>query len=409
MSSLSQNFNWTSWAKTTGTVLNEATAVAATAVDEATLKVELPGNVSCAPVMLDVSAGTLTCTIDENAVPQGEGNTQTARVWLDRVGYAVTDPDDPWFELRPMVSSIAVQRPDETAWRSGKAAQSGSLGGGLALLIRGRGFVKDYLNYIRVAEVTADNAIYYGYCTDIDVINSTALTCITPAFSYTSTTVVTVVVNGTESTCETYGTGQCDFTMSDNSTDDTPIVSSFSPTTGIYDPEQQQLVQIVGDGFVPGNTTITIGSAECAMVTENATNLACALPRQVAGLFELEVHVVAKGLAVGDQLWFTFGVEVRPSAERSGWETGGTGGGTTGASEAGERGGRRISAHDSNITNHSDDWRRAPHGLAANGLDSRGYRDDLLGPRLCNVYSRRGQPRRVRGRAPFAGGDAVHA
>lgn len=319
LSSLSQNFNWTSWAKSTGTVLNEATAADATAVDGATLKLELPGNISCAPMMLDVSAGTLNCTIDENAVPQGAGATQTARLWLDHVGYAVTDPSGPWFELRPMVSSIAVQRSDETAWRTGKAAQSGSLGGGLTLLIRGRGFVKDYLNYIRVAEVTVYDAIYYGYCTDIDVINSTALTCVTPAFRYTSTTVVTVVVNGTESTCETYGTGQCDFTMSDNSTDDTPIVSSFSPTTGVYDPEQQQLIQIIGDGFVPGNTTVTIGSAECTIVTENATNLDCALPRHVAGVFELKVHVVAKGLAVGDrQLSFMFGIEVRPSADRSG-------------------------------------------------------------------------------------------
>ena len=87
----------------------------------------------------------------------------------------------------------------------------------------------------------------------------------------------------------------------------------------MYDPEQQQLIQIIGDGFVPGNTTVTIGSAECTIVTENATNLDCALPRHVAGVFELKVHVVAKGLAVGErQLSFMFGIEVRPSADRSG-------------------------------------------------------------------------------------------
>ena len=339
---LSDNFNWTAWGKAhaaggagyegaTGALLDGRVAI-----DGAALSVDLPGNISCAPVYLNLSAspyGSLTCDLPARAVPQGEGNHLNATVWLDGVGYAQLYGPNTGFMLRPTVSSVAVRR--EVAWASGKLAESGSMGGGLELTIRGRGFVAEYLNYVRIAQFDVNDATYYGYCADVVVVNETTITCVTPAVSYESSAIVTVVVNGTMSVCEapfdefrwtvddgfnttnytsTNHTRQdaCRFTMS---ADDTPTIESFSPKIGTFDEDLQygklmQTVSFAGTGFVPGNTTVTLGSAVCEIVRENATNLECKLPKHAGGTYEVAVSVAGKGLAIGTGLWFTFGVSL---------------------------------------------------------------------------------------------------
>ena len=340
-----QNFNWTAWEEQYG---GESST--------ASLAVDLPGNVSCSPVFLDISSRTLSCPVDKFAVPQGD-SIMTARVWLDGVGYAATY-GNATFTLRPTVTSIAVRRGraamaddgDGETWRSGKAAQSGSMGGGLKLTIRGRGFAREYLNYVRIAEFDVSGTMYYGYCANVVVVNDTMITCITPAVSYESSALVTVVVNGTTSACEKAGTTDaCRFRYTWNTTD-TPRISDLFPRTGTYDDDAPQLVKVVGEGFLPGNTTVTLGSADCKVVRENTTHIACNLPRHAGGVYEvLYVHeiepsvvylcshdarclachqvmvsVAGKGLATGERMWFTFGVELRTVSPREGSTLAGT-------------------------------------------------------------------------------------
>ena len=181
------------------------------------------------------------------------------------------------------------------------------------------------------------------------VLNSTALTCVTPAVARATHATVNVVVNGALSVCEAAnatnatappsvgplarGAG-CVFFFGPTPRDTPVVAAGPSPAEGTWDDYCdrdtpywrhggsygrlcRQTITLAGDGFVPGNTTVTIGDAVLNLLAQNATALVCELPRHAAGAYPLAVHVRGKGLAAagaGVALWFTFGAQVRPTS-----------------------------------------------------------------------------------------------
>ena len=181
------------------------------------------------------------------------------------------------------------------------------------------------------------------------MLNSTALTCVTPAVARATHATVNVVVNGARSVCEmanatnasappsvgpfAFG-ADCVFFFGPTPRDTPAVAAGPDPAEGTWDDYCdrdtpywrhggsygrlcRQTITLAGDGVVPGNTTVTIGDAVLNLLAQNATALVCELPRHAAGAYPLAVHVRGKGLAAagaGVALWFTFGAQVRPTS-----------------------------------------------------------------------------------------------
>ena len=177
------------------------------------------------------------------------------------------------------------------------------------------------------------------------MINTTALTCETSDVSYAQTGDVVVYVASTKSACGAVRgspSADCTFTFG-AAARHTPTVSAMSPQAGTYDEDawfagrRDQLISFTGEGLSPGNTTVTIGNGDCAVVAnswattvtyvdDNGTavptahqHFDCALPKHAAGVYEVKVLVYGEGLAVADDdadfpLSFRFGLELSGAA-----------------------------------------------------------------------------------------------
>ncbi|XP_013209363.1 fibrocystin-L [Microtus ochrogaster] len=96
-----------------------------------------------------------------------------------------------------------------------------------------------------------------------------------------------------------------------NLTVSSPAVASVSPTTGSI--AGGTTLVITGNGFAPGNTTVTVGNNPCQIVFTNSSEVYCSSPAGRAGTASLKISVNA---IVYPPLSFTYAMEDTPFLKR---------------------------------------------------------------------------------------------
>nr|XP_048313021.1 fibrocystin-L isoform X3 [Myodes glareolus] len=96
-----------------------------------------------------------------------------------------------------------------------------------------------------------------------------------------------------------------------NLTVSSPAVASVSPTTGSI--AGGTTLAITGNGFSPGNTTVTIGNNPCQIVFTNSSEVYCSTPAGRAGTASLKISVNAVAYP---PLSFTYTMEDTPFLKR---------------------------------------------------------------------------------------------
>lgn len=96
-----------------------------------------------------------------------------------------------------------------------------------------------------------------------------------------------------------------------NLTVSSPAVASVSPTTGSI--AGGTTLAITGNGFSPGNTTVTVGNNPCQIVFTDSSEVYCSTPAGRAGTASLKISVNA---VVYSPLSFTYTIEDTPFLKR---------------------------------------------------------------------------------------------
>ncbi|CAO2602354.1 Pkhd1l1 [Lemmus lemmus] len=96
-----------------------------------------------------------------------------------------------------------------------------------------------------------------------------------------------------------------------NLTVSSPAVASVSPTTGSV--AGGTPLAITGNGFSPGNTTVTVGNNPCQIVFTNSSEVYCSTPAGRAGTVSLKISVNA---VIYPPLSFTYTMEDTPLLKR---------------------------------------------------------------------------------------------
>ncbi|KAM3595703.1 uncharacterized protein V6R79_001361 [Siganus canaliculatus] len=127
---------------------------------------------------------------------------------------------------------------------------------------------------------------------------------------------VDVYINGIPSKCS----GDCGFEWSEDST---PLVTGISPSQGSHG--LGTLLTITGTGFSNENASIFVGKAQCHIEQRTATTQVCRLGRASAGTVPVWVSFPSLGKSrYGQQLLFTYQLNVSSFSPLSGSEAGGT-------------------------------------------------------------------------------------
>jgi len=237
--------------------------------DLASLVTIAVGDVNCTDVV--ASSSSLSCTLDPEAAPAGEG-AAIAVFATARFGHGIVEGARA-VDVRPVVTAVSASR--------------GSLRGGTDLVVDGYGFREG-------AAVWVDGV---AACSDVAVLSASRLACVTeavatPAKRGVFAGAVRVSSAGVASACG----GSCGYVFDGNDTAHTPWVDAARVEGGA--------VTLRGAGFAASGNVVTVGGAACAVASENETAIACALPDVAAGVREIAVDVPGKGFAAGYGLWW---------------------------------------------------------------------------------------------------------
>ncbi|MBA2405407.1 MAG: IPT/TIG domain-containing protein, partial [Bdellovibrionales bacterium] len=195
------------------------------------------GSDACTSVLV-VSSSKITCTIPAHA----EGAVQV-KVYGDANRTATATYT--YTSTTPTISTFTPS--------------VGPLTGGTPININGTGFLAG-------ASVTVGGSV----CTSVSILSSTSLTCLVPAKSAGSYTVVVTNLDGLSATAGTTYSYQI-----------TPIVNSVSPTSGVL--AGGGTLTISGSNFVTG-ASVRIGATPCTSVNVvSSTSITCVLPLKTIG------------------------------------------------------------------------------------------------------------------------------
>lgn len=86
-----------------------------------------------------------------------------------------------------------------------------------------------------------------------------------------------------------------------------PAVASVSPTSGSI--AGGTTLMITGNGFSPGNTTVTVGDQPCQIMFINSSEVHCSTPAGRAGTANLKIDVNS---VIYPSLSFTYAMEDTP-------------------------------------------------------------------------------------------------
>ncbi|KAL3886657.1 hypothetical protein ACJMK2_026637 [Sinanodonta woodiana] len=222
------------------------------------------------------SAGnSISCRIDASGKP-AVAVQQEVNLRVGNRGYALVtigSAYDRTFGLLPVITSI------NPSW--------GSTAGGTSVTIQGSGFG----NVVGAVLVTIG-----GYGCEINILTYSEIVCVTQSGSVGAQSLVVQVSINTQhltAVCRT-ATNICQYTYA---TDQTPTVSSVSPTTATG----PTTLAITGSRFGtnPVNVVVTIGGEPCNVTSVTDTSLTCSFTSAPVGVNSVIVKVSDMGKASG--------------------------------------------------------------------------------------------------------------
>ncbi|MPC70765.1 Fibrocystin-L [Portunus trituberculatus] len=107
--------------------------------------------------------------------------------------------------------------------------------------------------------------------------------------------------------------------------DAVPVVASITPESGSTNGGAVLVVD--GSGFIAGSTAVTVGGADCTLLTENANQISCRVPAGAAGAVAVVVSVAGSD-DVTAATSFTYDAALTPTLESVTPSTDVTGGAT---------------------------------------------------------------------------------
>ncbi|MBI2605013.1 MAG: IPT/TIG domain-containing protein [Deltaproteobacteria bacterium] len=235
------------------------------------------GGLACAPPI--TSATIITCTIPANSAGIYDvvvTNTDTQSVTLTS-GYK--------YNAFPL---------------AGVSPTNGKLAGGDTLTISGSGFVSG-----AAATIGGTN------CTSPNVVNSTTMTCVSPAKSAGS---YDVIVTNPDTSSSTLTNG---YTYNPQ-----PTVASVSPASGKL--AGGTTLTVTGTNFMSGATVAISGTPCTSPNVASATSITCTLPAKIAGSYSATVTNLDTQSAAGGTYTYNPFPTVSSLAPASGSKNGGT-------------------------------------------------------------------------------------